>query len=315
MATAYTSLLGFALPVTGELNGTWGTTVNDSITSLVESSIAGSATASVAAGDWTLTTTGSGVANQARMAILIPTGAPGVSRNIIAPSSSKAYIIVNQSNAAVVLKGAATTGATIAAGTNAIVAWNGTDFINAAAAGVTSFSAGSTGLTPSTSTIGAVTLAGTLAIANGGTNSTATATAGGIGYGTGTAHAYSAAGTTGQVLTANGSGAPTWSTPAGGVTLANDTATASNLYPTFAAATSGSVSTVYTGNAKLLYKPSTGEFQSTALVASNGIVVNSQTIAVNYTIDTGNNAMSAGPVTINSGIVVTVASGSTWVVL
>ena len=129
MATSYTSLLGFALPVTGELQGTWGDTVNNSITQLCEDSIAGYATASVASGDWTLTTTGSGANNQARMAILIPTGTPGVSRNIIAPSKSKAYIVVNQSNAAVVVKGAATTGVTIATGKTALVAWNGSDFI------------------------------------------------------------------------------------------------------------------------------------------------------------------------------------------
>ena len=129
MATAYTSLLGFALPVTGELDGTWGTTVNNSITELVEDSIAATATASVASGDWTLSTTGSGATNEARCAILIPTGSPGVSRNIIAPSQSKAYIVVNQSNAAVVLKGSATTGVTIAAGTKVLCAWNGTDFV------------------------------------------------------------------------------------------------------------------------------------------------------------------------------------------
>jgi hypothetical protein len=57
---------------------------------------------------------------------------------------------------------------------------------------------------------------GTLPIANGGTNSTATATAGGAGYGTGTAHAYTAAGTAGQVLTSNGVSAPTWSGISGG---------------------------------------------------------------------------------------------------
>jgi hypothetical protein len=49
-----------------------------------------------------------------------------------------------------------------------------------------------------------------VSIANGGTNSTATATAGGAGYGTGTAHAYTAAGNAGEVLTSNGSSAPTW---------------------------------------------------------------------------------------------------------
>ena len=51
---------------------------------------------------------------------------------------------------------------------------------------------------------------GVLPIANGGTNSTATATSGGVGYGTGTAHAYSAAGTSGQFLISGGTGSPTW---------------------------------------------------------------------------------------------------------
>jgi hypothetical protein len=129
MATNYTNLLGFALPTTGELAGTWGQVVNDSITELVEDSVAGAATASVTGGDWTLTTTGSGAANEARCAILIPTGTPGVSRNIIAPSSSKSYVVINSSDAAVVVKGSATSGTTIAAGARAVVAWNGSDFV------------------------------------------------------------------------------------------------------------------------------------------------------------------------------------------
>ena len=62
----------------------------------------------------------------------------------------------------------------------------------------------------------AANVTGVVAIANGGTNSTATATAGGAGYGTGTAHAYTAAGTAGQVLTSAGAGAPTWSGVSGG---------------------------------------------------------------------------------------------------
>ena len=175
MATSYTSLLGFALPVTGELDGTWGDVVNDNITELVEDAIAATATASVASGNWTLSTTGSGAANEARCAILIPTGSPGVSRNIIAPSQSKAYVVINQSDAAVVLKGSATTGTTIAAGDKAICAWNGSDFVTVASAatdGVSTISFGTTGLTPSTATSGAVTVAGTLAVANGGTGIT-----------------------------------------------------------------------------------------------------------------------------------------------
>ena len=131
MTTAYTSLLGFALPVSGELSGTWGDTVNNSITQLEEDAIAGVATASVASANWTLSTTASGATNEARKAILIPTGSPGVSRNILAPNTSKAYIVVNQSNAAVVLKGSTgpTTGVTIATGTTALCAWNGSDFV------------------------------------------------------------------------------------------------------------------------------------------------------------------------------------------
>jgi hypothetical protein len=101
----------------------------------------------------------------------------------------------------------------------------------------------------------------------------------------------------------------------GGAALVNDTATTSNLFPLFATATSGTAATLNTSNAKLLYKPSTGEFQASALVATNGLVVNSATAAANYTVATSQNAMSVGPFTINSGIVVTVSSGSRWVIL
>jgi hypothetical protein len=51
------------------------------------------------------------------------------------------------------------------------------------------------------------------------------------------------------------------------------------------------------------------------LQATNGIVVNSATVTANYTIPSGSNAMSAGPVTVNSGVTVTVSSGSIWTVV
>jgi hypothetical protein len=54
---------------------------------------------------------------------------------------------------------------------------------------------------------------------------------------------------------------------------------------------------------------------ATTITASNGIVVNSATIGTSYTIPTGSNAMSAGPIEIDTGIVVTVSSGSTWTVV
>jgi hypothetical protein len=101
----------------------------------------------------------------------------------------------------------------------------------------------------------------------------------------------------------------------GGAALSNDTTTASSLFPLFASATTGTASSLFTSNAKLLYKPSTGEFQASVPVASNGIVVNSQTVAASYTIAVGFSAMSSGPITINSGITVTVSSGSRWAVV
>jgi hypothetical protein len=109
----------------------------------------------------------------------------------------------------------------------------------------------------------------------------------------------------------NGSG---WAS-VGGAAISNDTTTSTNVYPLFAGATSGNATTIYTGDAKLLYKPSTGEFTSSVLTAGNGIVVNSQSVATSYTIAAGYSGTSAGPITIASGQTVTVSSGSRWVVL
>jgi len=76
--------------------------------------------------------------------------------------------------------------------------------------GVTTFSGGSTGLTPSSPTTGAITLGGTLAIANGGTNGSSTPTAGAVAYGDGSAYAFTSAGTSGQILKSNGASAPSF---------------------------------------------------------------------------------------------------------
>jgi hypothetical protein len=82
---------------------------------------------------------------------------------------------------------------------------------------VVSFAVGSDGrITSATNTaisIGASAISsGTLAIAQGGTNSSTTPTSGAVAYGTGSAIGYTAAGSSGQYLQSNGSSAPSWST-------------------------------------------------------------------------------------------------------
>ena len=51
------------------------------------------------------------------------------------------------------------------------------------------------------------------------------------------------------------------------------------------------------------------------VVASNGIVVNNKTVGTSYSIPSGYSAMSAGPITVNNGISVTVPNGSRWVIV
>ena len=125
------------------------------------------------------------------------------------------------------------------------------------AATQTTVSGGTTGLTPATATAGAVTLAGTLAVANGGTNATATPTAGAVPYGTGTAYAFSVAGTSGQVLQSNGASAPTWTTVTGTGTVTSVAATV----PAFLSVTGSPITT--TGTLAIAYS-------GTALPVANG---------------------------------------------
>jgi hypothetical protein len=127
--TNFSPLLGLALPTTGDLSGTWGTTVNDSITQLLDSAVAGTTTLS-ADTDVTLSTT-NGAANQARNAVILWTASNGANtRNITAPAQSKAYLVINAGTGPIVIRGAGpTTGVTLPAGARALVAWDGADFV------------------------------------------------------------------------------------------------------------------------------------------------------------------------------------------
>jgi hypothetical protein len=212
MTTGNTTLLGLALPVEGELDGTWGDVVNDSITSLVDSAVAGTTTLSTDA-DVTLTTTVL-AANQARQAILRWTASNGATtRNITAPAQSKPYIVINAGTGSIVLRGAGpTAGITIVAGERCVAAWSGSDFVKVA----TSTALPGDVVGPASATTNA------LAAFDGTTgklikNASLTANNVLLGNGTGAPQVV-APGTNGNVLTSNGT---TWTSailPAGGLT-------------------------------------------------------------------------------------------------
>ena len=145
MATAYTSLLGLALPVTGELSGTWGDVVNNYLTSYVDASVAGSQTISGNQTAVTLSVTngsaltqagGAGVTGSSQYFIINCTGNPGGTLTITAPASSKSYIVINgtsTSQSVKIVGSGPTTGVTVASGQRALVAWNGSDFVQVGA--------------------------------------------------------------------------------------------------------------------------------------------------------------------------------------
>ena len=196
MTTAATSLLGLALPVTGELSGTWGDTVNNSITSLLDSAVAGTTTISTD-GDVTLTTT-TLAANQARQAVLLFSGARTALRTVTAPAQSKIYTVINATTGgyAVKLVGVGpTTGLTIPNGASAVVAWNGSDFIEIG-----------------TSSIGNLTVNGNLTVT--GTTTLSAGTANGVAYLNG-----SKVLTTGSALVFDGTNLGIGVTPSAGVKL------------------------------------------------------------------------------------------------
>lgn len=68
----------------------------------------------------------------------------------------------------------------------------------------------------------------------------------------------------------------------------------------------------------LTYNSTDGDLELadvSATVASGAIYENSQNISANYSITSGKNAMSAGPITVDSGVTVTITSGCTWTVV
>jgi hypothetical protein len=228
---ATTTLLGLVTPTQGTLSGTWGDTVNYGISDYLDIAIAGTLSF---AGDGAITlanTTGSSSGNAitsttAQYMVIRITGTQTVTKAITGPSYSKLYMVDHAgATSAVTFKASGQTGVSIAVGEKAFVYYNGTDYVKVASSlgGVSTITFGSTGLTPSTATSGAVSVAGTLVVTNGGTGLSTTTPYGVVFAGTTATGPFQAAagpGTATHVLTSNGASAlPTFQAlPASGVT-------------------------------------------------------------------------------------------------
>jgi Chaperone of endosialidase len=165
-------------------------------------------------------------------------------------------VVYGNGTSAAGITAAGTTGQVLIATTSGAPSWGAIP----TTAAVTSFSAGTTGFTPSSATTGAVTLAGTLNVANGGTG---VATLSGLAYGNGTS-AFTAA-TAAQVVSVISTTAVTNSTNATNATntaITDDTTTATAVYPTWVTTTTGNLPQK-TASTKLSFVPSTGVLSAT----------------------------------------------------
>lgn len=322
--TNFSPLLGLALPTTGDLSGTWGTTVNDAITGLIDSAVAGTTTLSADA-DVTLSTT-NGAANQARNAVILWTASNGATtRNVTAPAQSKAYVVINAGTGSVVIRGSGpTTGVTVASGFKALVAWNGSDFVKIASSlvsltsdvtGTLPIANGGTGTTSTTFANLTTNVTGTLPANNGGTG-VANNAASTLAISGNFATTLTVSGTTGVTLPTTG----TLATLAGSETLSNKTLTA----PALGTPASGILSACTVDGTNLVgYKaiPQSGSAKTTSYTlavgdvgefievgASGSIVVPNSTFAAGDAVVIFNN--TSGAITLTMSITTAYIGGT-----
>jgi hypothetical protein len=144
MTTGATGQLGLALPVQGELSGTWGDTVNNGLTEYTNIAIAatltltgdGAVTLANTTGDASATNITSSLSGAgtvtAQFAIVRITGTLTTAKVVTGPSYSKTYLVVNAATGGIVtFKASGQTGVSIAVGESAYVYYNGTDYVKA----------------------------------------------------------------------------------------------------------------------------------------------------------------------------------------
>ena len=127
--STYSTNLAIELIGTGDQAGTWGTTTNTNLGTLIEQAISGYVTQAVATGTDTTITIPNGATGVARNMFIELTGTGGASTNLIVPANKKLYFIYNNASGAVTVKVSGQTGVTVPVGAKILLVCNGTDVV------------------------------------------------------------------------------------------------------------------------------------------------------------------------------------------
>lgn len=234
MSSSYSASLRLDLPTEGSYTDAWGDVVNDGITKLVDTAVAGTATVTVTSTNHVVSYA-NGATDEARAAVLVLSGTPGAAFNVFVPPVSKTYIIRNNVTTYTATIYCSTvagnttpagTGIAIPTGKSVFIRTDGTNFTQAISGGLTSGTSllkgdGSTGI--SNATAGTDYLAppsGTAILKANSGGALANAVAG-------TDYAAATTGTASQLLGSNGSGGFSNVTVGSGLTYSAGTLTSS----------------------------------------------------------------------------------------
>jgi hypothetical protein len=279
MASTYSTSLRLQLIGTGDQSGTWGTTTNQNLGTLLEQAITGYLAISVAGLTTYTLTNYNGVSDESRNAVISFTGALSANCTVTTPAVQKTYIINNATTGgySIIMTVGSGSTVTVPNGATYLIYSDGTNFYltssyNASAVAIT-------GGTINNTTIGNITpVAGSFT----------TVTTPIITSGTGTVTVN----TTGAITVPAGTTAQEPGTPAAGMLRFN---TSTQSFEGYNGTVWGSL----------------GGSNST----STGLWQNAMTITTTQTIASNYSASSVGPITIAAGASVTVPVGSRWIIL
>ena len=282
MASTYTTSLKIQQIATGEQPGIWGTSTNTNWT-LIEQAVAGVQTITMANADYTLTNL-NGVSDEARNMVLVVKGTTGgAGKKVIAPlNQPKMYVVSNQTTDGYSINIGASSGAviTIPNGVTAQVYTDGTDFFSAQTGSAGNFNVNGTLTASGISDLGTLSVSG---------NETVGGTLGVTGAATFSANSQF-----------NGTGA--LKIPVGTTAQQPSPVTGMIRFNSDVPQFEGYNGTIW------------GQIGGGAS-AGGAVYENKQSITSNYTMSTNYNGESVGPITVASGVSVTIPSGSRWVVL